>query len=264
MRRLATGREAEIYEWGPGRVLRLLRDPLGGESLDEVGALAEAARAAGVATPALLGRAEVAGRRGQVLERVDGVDHFTVLARRPWLAGSLARELGRVQARMHAVHLDDGFRSVHAIVRRRLTSPFVPAEVAAVAETALQRLPDGDTLCHGALHPGNLLRTADRTVVIDWTGAARGAPRADLARTVLMLRVAAVADGTPAVVRHLVGPLRRGFARRTLDAYAAAATVDRAQLDAWIPVRAADRLADGVAEERASLLELSRQLRATS
>ncbi|TMA37195.1 MAG: aminoglycoside phosphotransferase family protein, partial [Deltaproteobacteria bacterium] len=43
----------------------------------------------------------------------------------------------------------------------------------------LETLPDGDQLCHGDMHPGNIMLSRRGPMVIDWTNARRGHPAAD-------------------------------------------------------------------------------------
>src|SRR5262249_42867679 len=74
--------------------------------------------------------------------------------------------------------------------RRRVAAPRAraaprPPYLRDFAGRVLDRLPAGDRLCHGDYHPGNVLLGADRTAVIDWTGAVRGVAEADHARTLL-------------------------------------------------------------------------------
>jgi Ser/Thr protein kinase RdoA (MazF antagonist) len=48
---------------------------------------------------------------------------------------------------------------------------------------ALESLPDGDRICHGDFHAGNIMMTDGGPIVIDCVVAHRGNPRADVAQT---------------------------------------------------------------------------------
>ncbi len=68
-------------------------------------------------------------------------------------------------------HPDD-LPSLRDLVRRKIdTAAELPVELADFALEKLDGLPDGDRLCHGDLHPGNLLLGRDGPAVIDWTDA---------------------------------------------------------------------------------------------
>ena len=55
-------------------------------------------------------------------------------------------------------------------------------------------------LCHGDLHPSNVILTVDGPMVVDWFDTGRGDPIADIARSTLLM--APDADAAP---RHLAG-----------------------------------------------------------
>lgn len=51
----------------------------------------------------------------------------------------------------------------------------------------INQLPDGDTLCHGDFHPGNILLSEDRVSVIDFMNLCHGHYLYDIARTVFLV-----------------------------------------------------------------------------
>jgi aminoglycoside phosphotransferase (APT) family kinase protein len=128
----------------------------------------------------------------------------------------------------------------------------VPAELAAEARSALAALPDGDRLCHGDFHPGNVLLTAAGPRVIDWAGAARGDPLADVSRTLLIMELGEVPAHAPALVRGLSRVGRSLLVRSYLAAYGLR---KRDLVDRWRRVLAIARLAEGIDAEREALLD---------
>ena len=63
----------------------------------------------------------------------------------------------------------------------RLSGGMVPKHIATGILTLIERLRPGDGLCHGDLHPGNVIMTADGPRLVDWTGAVRAPAAFDLA-----------------------------------------------------------------------------------
>ncbi len=254
-RLVGEGREAEIYEWDDGRVLRLLRDPTHAPRLEVERAAMHAAAASGAPVPEVFDLVTVDGRPGLVMGRVDGPDLLSVMGRAPWRAVRIARELGALQARLHAITAPLALPSLHDQIGERiaLAAP-LPARLADHALELLATLPEGDAICHGDFHPGNVLQGATGPVVIDWVNATRGDPDADVARTRLMLRVSQVPPGTSAGVRRLDALGRRGFRALTLRAYRRTRPFDPVLVDRWEVVRAADRLGDDIPEEVPALL----------
>ncbi len=263
--KIAEGREAEMFAWEDGTILRLLRHSDAQRQNDLQAAAIEAARASGVRVPAVVEKTTVMGRPGLVMERIKGTDYLTLFGKQPWLVFSVGALSGRVHAQLHEAVASSDLPTLRATLRSRIVScQKLSSELKTFALAALDRLPDGDRLCHGDFHPGNMLRTADGPVVIDWTNAARGDPAADVARTNLILRVGEPPPGSPLVVRLLARLGGRILLWRYLQAYRRRRSLDMAALSRWeVPIAAA-RVADGIESEMPVLLKfLEEKRRAT-
>ena len=207
-RLIASGRSADVYEAGDGRVLRRYRD---GRPADRVAREAEVmahARAHGVPVPEVF---DVAGP-DIVMERADGPTMLNMLGRRPLTFRRQAGLLARLHAVVHAVPALDW-----------LSAPFG----------------DGDgpqVLLHRDLHPQNVILTADGPRIIDWEGAARGPAVADVAMTWVIVGFSSVPRTglSAATVRAVQALFTRSF-------LAAAGPVDRDWLAAAVRHRLADR-----------------------
>ena len=260
--KVAEGREAEMFAWGDGKVLRLLRLGFDPASLEnEVRALA-IAHECGVPVPAPGQRIDIDGRAGVVLERIEGSDLLTELGRAPWTVVRSARMCGSVHAKMHSCRVDDRLPALKRQIKRKLDSPLVPADLAEIAKNRLDSLPDGDALCHGDFHPANVMRNANGPVVIDWPNAMRGAPEADVARTLLLLGAGEPLDYTP-VMRVLTKVGRSLFTWVYIGSYMRARPLDKKEVRRWaLPVTVA-RLAEDIEQERERLLRRLEKLRAS-
>ncbi|MEV4218623.1 phosphotransferase [Nonomuraea sp. NPDC049725] len=157
---IAAGYDCEIFDAGPGRVVRRSRD---GRSLEREAAVMRHARRHGFPAP------EVYDADGGdiLMEHVDG----------PSLLEETARDPGR--AAEHGALL--------AGLLRQLSAVRAPGWLRAASGRP------GNRLLHLDLHPGNVLVTADGPRVVDWANAARGAPGVDAACTWLILATAPVA-----------------------------------------------------------------------
>jgi aminoglycoside phosphotransferase (APT) family kinase protein len=257
LHRLASGREAEVYAWGDGAVLRLLRDPAAHERNTRQRSAIEAAAQAGVRVPDVHGAVMHLNRPGLVMERIDGPDLLTVVGKTPWRVLWVAGHTGRAHAALHRVAAPDNLPAVREGLRRSIVgSDRVPDQLRAMALDMLDRLPDGDRLLHGDFHPGNLMLKGAAPVIIDWTNASRGDPNADVARSVLMLKLGDVPPESPLPLRLLAHVGRRVLLGGYLRAYRHERDTDRSLLSGWEVVQAADRLALGIEAERPKLLRL--------
>lgn len=149
-RLLAAGRDAEIFEYGPGLVLRRAR---GGRSLAGEARTMEYVRRQGYPVPAVEELSD--DGRDLVMERIDGRSLADAMMRAPWRL----RHYGGVLARLH--------EQLHDIA----APDFLPP--APVGE--------GSSLVHLDLHPLNVMVGPKGPVVIDWANAARGDAWVDVA-----------------------------------------------------------------------------------
>jgi len=246
---LGAGREAEVYAWGEGAVLKLYRPGFGGH-IAEAAAL-RSLDSQGIA-PRLLDTVDRDGRTGLVLERVSGPDMLTLLQRQPWRVLGLAGALAAAHRAVHQVAAPADLPDLRTVLGARIHDAPLPVQLRDFAVGLLGGLPDGDRLCHGDYHPGNVLLAADRTAVIDWAAAARGVPEADHARTLLLLRWADPLPGTPPLSRALIAVGRSLLTHRYAHAYRRGAAPPR-RVDSWLLVHAAARLAEGIDAEQALL-----------
>ncbi len=257
LRKIAEGREAEIFEWEDGTVLRLMRDSYGLESIELQARALKAAHDAGVAVPTPGAATIIDGRHGLIMERIDGPDLLTLIGRKPWHLWSAGIVSGQLQAEIHDIAAPEGLPNLkEALTRQIESSDLVPPELAKFALDVLADLPDGDRLCHGDFHPGNIIRTDDRHVIIDWSNVVSGDPNADCARTQLMIQLGEPPPGAPTLIRLLAvvgrgvlgAAIRRGYRRHR--------KMDDSLVDKWLGPVMANRLNEGIEPERPKLLKL--------
>jgi aminoglycoside phosphotransferase (APT) family kinase protein len=164
-RLLARGRAADVFEMGPGRVLRRYREGEGGDTAGEA-AVMEHARRLGFPVPAVY----EAGGRDLVLERVDGPTMLARLSRRPWQVGRHGAILAGLHNRLHEIPAPPDLRSP---------------------------LGRGDRLVHFDLHPDNVLLSPTGPFVIDWSNASRGDAADDVALTWAIIATSAIPGPLP-------------------------------------------------------------------
>jgi Ser/Thr protein kinase RdoA (MazF antagonist) len=262
--KVAEGREAEMFAWDHGKVLRLLRPGFDPASLENEARALRVAYACGIPVPEPGERLSVDGRAGIVLERIAGVDLLTEVGRAPWTVVRAARMCGAVHARMHKCQVvDDGLPTLRSRLERQLASPLVPPELREAAKKQLEGLPDGDMLCHYDLHPANVMRGPRGPVVIDWPNATRGTPEADVARTQLLLDTGEPPNPT-AFMQVLIGIGRGLFLWQYLGAYMRVRPLDKREVQRWALPIAIARLAEDIEEERERLMRRIDALRRTS
>ncbi len=260
LKKIAEGREAEIFEYGEGRVLRLFRDDRSLEDTKAQAAILQTAADAGVRVPAVYGVETVDGRHGMILERIDGDDLFDIAASKPWRILSLATLTGRLQANVNSQTAPTSLEPVRERYRQAVSNSGAPQEFIDPALKTLDRLPDGDRLLHFDFHPGNIMLGDQGPVIIDWTGAARGSPEADLARSMLILRIGEPPPNLSLLIRFFALFARSLFIYTINRAYHKNIAVDEKLLRDWQLPTAVARIGTNIVEEREKLDKHIREL----
>jgi aminoglycoside phosphotransferase (APT) family kinase protein len=254
---IARGRTSELYAWGAGRVLKLFLATYPRWWAEDEIRYQRAIAGLGLPTPTFYEEAEEEGRPGMVLERLAGRTLLECGGRQPWRLGYVGRVLAELQVKVHACQGPALLKTQRAwvspgIMERDLLPPDLKRRVLAT----LAALPDGTCLCHGDLHPGNVMLTPRGPMIIDWMTASRGLPVGDIARSSVLLTAAQVPSGTP--LPGLVDLLRQRMHRAYLQRYQQLQRVDLAQWHAWRAIMAANYLDVSVEAEREGLLALVR------
>lgn len=157
---------------------------------------------------------------------LSGLNARTALAQAPALARRLPDVLADAAATLHrcsveglADELDGqpptigGF--LHDLVRQ--AGSVDRPDLAQTAEQLREHAPAATAICHGDLHPLNLLVDDQRWTLIDWSTAVLADPHYDLAFTTLMLTNPPL--GGPAPVRFVTRAVGRRLAHRFLRDY---------------------------------------------
>ena len=146
---LAVGREADIFEYGSGLVLRRSRE---GHSMAYQATTMTYMRDQGYPVPAVEEISEDGSE--MVLERIEGPSMVAAISKAPWTVRRQARTLADLHARLH-----------------ELAAPefLWPAPVGS-----------GDRVLHMDLHPLNVIVSPNGPFVIDWANACRGDPLVDV------------------------------------------------------------------------------------
>lgn len=178
--------------------LRVLGPGSEGRCAREVAALA-AAGAAGAPVPTVRVQGQWEGRPALLVDWCPGQSLVDAIRARPPEARRLGRLFGSAQAALHALAAPPA-----------LNADWLGAggPEAAAVEARLRALPARtDVLAHFDYHPYNVLTDGTRiTGVIDWDHAGAADPRADLARTLSILRLEARRPGlfSPLIVAAIL------------------------------------------------------------
>jgi len=260
--RLAAGGTAELFAWEGGHVVKLYWEGAAMDAAEREAARTRAAHAAGAPTPAVFEVVKVDARPGVVFERLDGPIMLDAICAEPDRLDAFAAQLAQLQADLHRMPCETLPPQREHMMRRVHLGP-LPARVKPGVVDLLRGLPDQRMVCHGDLHPGNVIVTADGPRLIDWFDATAGCPTADLARTCLLLRYARLCAGN--TQRAGFEPLRAQFVDAFLHHYRQILPEPMEALAEWMPPVAAARIAEPISgQERNALLRMIETLLAAA
>ena len=221
--------------WSGELVARLMPDP---DVARKETIVQAAVAAAGFPTPAVRASGSPAdglGRAFMIMDRaagrplLSGLDGIAVIAQGRSLLRQIPDSLAATMAKLHAVdpepvhHQLDGHvgASVGSLLeaQRQMASSYGRADLTEVAEWLINRAPFSapDVICHGDLHPFNLLIDGEQITVLDWSTSLVGPRAHDVAFTSLLLAEPPLA--APRALRPVVHLLGRRMARRFFRSY---------------------------------------------
>lgn len=205
------GWDAAIWRFstedGSHHALRIFRSPERMQGAMREKAAMEAAASGGLPVPPVRAFGQWQDLPAMVIDWCPGATLVQCVERRPWVLWSLARQLGQLQARIYALPVAEQLRDgAPEYWLRRLGAGEEGERLPAALRSAGLNC---DSFVHMDLHPLNVLSDG-RTIsgVLDWTNAAAGDVRADLAWTTILLRLGPI---PPSPLKPLLRLGRRLF-----------------------------------------------------
>jgi thiamine kinase len=253
---VAHGSRSRVHAYGRGAVVKVPKATTPDSWIVAEAEYVEAVRAVGAPAPSLLGIETISGRQASVWERARGTSMWQHVIERPDRSAEMGRLLADVQQALFELVPPVTFpRQLD-----RLTSKirWSAANVDATLALALDLLPEEagtPRLCHGDLHPSNVILSDDGPVIVDWFDASRGDRVADVARSLLTL----LGDGAigpshlPGADRQTLDVLTEAYLSRLREGF----DISPELLSRWEAINAAARLAEGV--PRGPLIEVWRR-----
>lgn len=243
---IARGTRSAVHAYGRDAVIKIPDRWTPGTWILAEAAYSAAVRDAGAPAPRLLGVEQFAGRPASVWERVPGPSMWECARERPDRCSEYGELLADLQLSLFElvppVSLPRQRDRLVSKIRR--SAELVDASLV----TALSRLPPEahpPRVCHGDLHPGNVILAGTGPVIVDWFDASRGDPVADFARSSLLMS----SDDHVGVLPHLpgAGPGTLGvLARAHLTRVRSRLEVTDTLFERWRAVEAVARMAEDV------------------
>ena len=181
--KIGEGAWSDVHAWAPGQVLKLFKAGFSRRHSWWEARMTRAAFVAGLPAPEVFDEVTVDGRFGVVLQRLDGptllqLSRSGVMTPEQTgaILATLAISVHRTTPPLDILSLRETESS-----SSRLSGGVLPEHIATGILTLIERLAAADGWCHGDLHAGNVMMTADGPKLIDWGGTTRAPAGLDLA-----------------------------------------------------------------------------------
>lgn len=253
--RLFAGRTAEVYAWSDTEVIKLYQPWVSENTAEQERASTQAALNLGIAVPKVGDIVTVDGRPGLILERIRGVTMMSRIDSDTARVESFARQLAETHVAISSIVADARLPEQSVVLHTKIARCEALTESGRQkALSSLAQMPHRNRLCHGDFHPGNVILSGDRPVVIDWIDASRGNPMADLARSSILFMGHIAITPCSSAVRCAMELFQSTY----LDICMQEMNVDPDEYAMWLPIIAAARLGEGIPEFQDWLMEQAR------
>jgi uncharacterized protein (TIGR02172 family) len=256
-----SGRTAQILVWDKNQVLKLFREGFTLSTVKKEEKISQLVYEAGLPVPAIYGTIQVEERYGILFERIDGPAMLEEMMSKPNELKYMTNLLAELHVKTNSIKIK-GIRTIHQKLRSQIQKATLLSEKEQkITLTALDRLPKGNTLCHGDFHPGNIIMSTQGPVLIDWVDASQGDYHADVARTYLLYQLAEPDFLNKPELNRTFSFMIKYLVDNYLERYSEMQYLSQESFDMWkLPVAAA-RLSEGLSKiENDHLLSIVKEL----
>jgi Ser/Thr protein kinase RdoA (MazF antagonist) len=240
---IAVGRTAEIYSYGERKVLKLFLSETPQSWIEKEIEIGRYIQDTKLPVPKVYEIINIEEREGVIYERIEGPSLLNELATKPWNVVKYGRLLAQLHAQVHEVTAPNSLETQREWATGGIPdSEKMSADMKGSILKLLDMLPDGNQICHGDFHPGNIITTQRGPVIIDWMTVSQGVDIGDVARTSIILETAKAPEGTP--LQWLLEWIRKLFLKTYLTTYFELRPTVKGSLAAWQAIMAANFLAD--------------------
>ncbi|MBW2052381.1 MAG: phosphotransferase [Deltaproteobacteria bacterium] len=250
-RKIGDGATAEIFAYGENQVLKLLKANFSRMIITQDTHYSKIAHDHGLPVPKVWDHLEVDGRYGAIFDRIDGLTAAERLLKILLRPSKYAKMQAKLLASIHSIdfsgdeiHLPGSItqkgRFEEQIEKMDIWTEKKKTEVIEI----MNHLPDGDSLCHGDFHGGNIIMSTNGPVIMDWDTGSQGNPWGDVAASSACI----LADPNPETAPNWHRVIHRMITKRInkvfLKTYLAIRPDTDNQLNKWLVCAYAARIGE--------------------
>ncbi|MER2128353.1 aminoglycoside phosphotransferase family protein [Solibacillus sp.] len=241
---IATGNTANLYLWN-NKIVKIFKGNLPSTESFYEAKKQEYAFSCGLNVPKVLEVRTINGIQAIIMEYINGETLGHHLLKNLNEAERYLNILVNIQKKIHEVKVEsDEIEPMDIKVHRKIESaPSLNLRQKKALFSRLNSLKYEPRLCHGDLHPFNLIMNEDIVSIIDWVDASAGDIRADVCRSYLLLS------------QHSID-----LAELYLKLYCTNINISKSEILQWMPVSAGAMLDERLScEENKRLMNIVNQ-----
>lgn len=216
--RNTTGFTADVEQYDDDTLVKIYRDYVPQADIDREILCTRCVQGQGLPVPEFRGYITYQDKRAILLEYIRGESMMKVLTGGAVAAEELADDFADIHFKMHRCKADGLEKSKVRFERLlRLSEPNLGTDLTTRCLKLLDKLPEGESLCHNDFHPGNIIYGEKGMTAIDWSDATSGNALSDLARTVQMFDYGPTACSKPIITSERSTPERQAQLRSMKD-----------------------------------------------
>jgi uncharacterized protein (TIGR02172 family) len=181
---IGTGNTACVYDWKKGKVLKLFNQGYPDDAIEKEYHNAMAIRNMDFLKPIAYEIISYEERRGIIYDRVDGESLLD------WVMKS--NDLQECSIHMANLHKAIGRNNISDVpdykdfLKHHIPNTLTLDKQKEILQM-IDKLPNGNSLCHGDFHPGNIMISGGSAYIIDFMNICHGDFLYDIARTVFLI-----------------------------------------------------------------------------
>lgn len=252
---IGQGNTAEVLLYDDNTIIKLFRSEFPYDAIERENDCAKIIHEKFKDTPRVIGGVQKDDRFGIMYERIVGKDFLGEVVKHPLLLRRNGRILADIQLKMHEVEIE-----LHRTVKDKLRWDIMSVSEFSEKEkkillSRVDRLKDGNRLCHLDFHPGNVILCQDKGSysVIDWMTACSGNPAADVARTLLLLTTGEPMNAHP-LIRSLFKTVSAMLKKCYIDSYLKRSSIEMQEIEDYMVPIAAARLSEWLTDNERKVL----------
>jgi serine/threonine protein kinase len=246
---IARGGEAEIYDAGNGKILRVVTKP-GVKSLETEKNLFQVLYDYHINVPRIYEFFEIDGKPSALMQKINGNNLMDYMLHSPLKITKVIKRMVMIQSQIFDVKADNLITIDGRVRYSASLPPLLEKRLIDFTLEIFKDLPQENYLCHGDFHPGNILLQDNDCYVIDWSGAYIGDFLCDVANTYLLLKLVPKVPGQNGINYFITKNAGAFIAKKYLKEISKHRSFDLAVFSKWTVVMSFLRVYCGLPSEK--------------